>query len=138
MTQIAPAALAVLLAFSALPSAGQEKEAAKPEAPKSEAAKADAPKAGDKPAEGGDKEKDKKTETDHSITLGGKKIDFTATAGTLALKDAEGKTTADIFYIAYVKKGEAETSARPLTFSFNGGPGSSSVWLHMGLLGPGG
>lgn len=136
MTQIAPAALAVLLALSALPSAGQEKEAAKPEAAKSEAAKADAPKAGDKPAEGGDKEKDKKTETDHSITLGGKKIDFTATAGTLALKDAEGKTTADIFYIAYVKKGETETSARPLTFSFNGGPGSSSVWLHMGLLGP--
>ncbi|MCX6856846.1 MAG: hypothetical protein NTV80_18300, partial [Verrucomicrobia bacterium] len=52
-----------------------------------------------------DEKADKKSETEHSITLGGQKIDFTATAGTLALKDAEGKTTADIFYIAYIKKG---------------------------------
>jgi len=76
--------------------------------------------------------------THHRITLGGKEIDFTATAGTLALKDAEGKTTAEIFFIAYHKGGEGESpdTTRPLTFSFNGGPGSSSVWLHLGLLGP--
>jgi carboxypeptidase C (cathepsin A) len=79
---------------------------------------------------------DKKTETEHSLTLGGQKIDYTATAGTLALKDAEGKTTADIFFIAYTKKGITDAATRPLTFSFNGGPGSSSVWMHMGLLGP--
>ena len=83
-----------------------------------------------------EKKEDKKSETEHSITLGGQKIEFTATAGTLPLKDAEGKTTADIFYIAYVKKGAPDAAARPLTFSFNGGPGSSSVWMHMGLLGP--
>ena len=83
-----------------------------------------------------EKKEDKKSETEHSITLGGQKIEFTATAGTLPLKDAEGKTTADIFYIAYVRKGAPDAAARPLTFSFNGGPGSSSVWMHMGLLGP--
>ena len=76
--------------------------------------------------------------TEHSITINGQKIDYTATAGPLALKDAEGKTTAEIFYIAYTKKETDPTKAtqRPLTFSFNGGPGSSSVWLHLGLLGP--
>ena len=90
----------------------------------------------------GDKEKsekpaaDKKAVTDHSLVLNGEKIDYTATAGTLALKDAEGKTTADIFYIAYVKKPSGSAAQRPLTFSFNGGPGSSSVWMHLGLLGP--
>ncbi len=83
-----------------------------------------------------DEKADKQSETEHSITLGGQKIEFTAIAGTLPLKDAEGKTTADIFYIAYVKKGAPDAAARPLTFSFNGGPGSSSVWMHMGLLGP--
>lgn len=100
----------------------------------------DAPEAADSKAE------EKKTEakaptsktTEHSITLNGQKIDFTATAGLLPLQDAEGKTTAEIFHIAYVKKesGPNATARRPLTFSFNGGPGSSSVWLHMGLLGP--
>lgn len=90
----------------------------------------------DKKDEKKEEKADKKSDTEHSITLGGQKIEFTATAGTLALKDAEGKTTADIFYIAYTKKGTPDASARPLTFSFNGGPGSSSVWMHMGLLGP--
>jgi carboxypeptidase C (cathepsin A) len=108
---------------------------AKPETAKAEETKTeeqkDAPKEEKK-----DEKADKKTQTKHSITIAGRKIDFTATAGTLALKDAEGKTTADIFYIAYTKKGEANAAARPLTFSFNGGPGSSSVWMHLGLLGP--
>jgi len=83
-----------------------------------------------------EKPEDKTARTEHTLTLGGQKLDYTATAGTLALKDAEGKVTADIFYIAYTKKGVTDPAARPLTFSFNGGPGSSSVWLHMGLLGP--
>lgn len=76
--------------------------------------------------------------THHRITLGGQEIAYTATAGTLGLKDAEGKTTAEIFFIAYHKGGQGEPQdiTRPLTFSFNGGPGSSSVWLHLGLLGP--
>jgi len=79
---------------------------------------------------------ERKSVTEHSITLNGVKVDFTATAGTLSLKNAEDKTTADIFYVAYTKKGVTDAAKRPLTFSFNGGPGSSSVWMHLGLLGP--
>lgn len=123
----APAALfSVLVALSALPI--QAEEPAKP-APPAKEEKDSKEKKDDKPA-------DKKSETEHTLTLGDQKIDYTATAGTLALKDAEGKTTADIFFVAYSKKGVTDAATRPLTFSFNGGPGSSSVWMHMGLLGP--
>jgi carboxypeptidase C (cathepsin A) len=80
-----------------------------------------------------DDKPDRKVETKHSLTIGGVKVDYTATAGTLSLKDPEGKKTAEIFYIAYTKDNPAEAGKRPLTFSFNGGPGSSSVWMHMGL-----
>jgi carboxypeptidase C (cathepsin A) len=52
------------------------------------------------------------------------------------LRDEEDKPTASIFYIAYTREGVGDPSRRPLTFSFNGGPGSSSVWMHLGLLGP--
>jgi len=76
--------------------------------------------------------------TQHSITLGGQKINYTVTTGTILLKEEdveEGeKQKASIFYIAYTKT--PENPNRPVTFSFNGGPGSSSVWLHLGLLGP--
>ena len=74
--------------------------------------------------------------TSHSITLNGKKLNYTATAGHLLMYDDKGIEKAKIFYIAYVKDGVEQPSSRPVTFSFNGGPGSSSVWLHMGALGP--
>jgi carboxypeptidase C (cathepsin A) len=66
------------------------------------------------------------------------KITYRATTGTLVMKDEEGKPHATFFFVAYTRLGEATTnlSDRPITFSFNGGPGSSSVWLHLGLLGP--
>jgi carboxypeptidase C (cathepsin A) len=75
------------------------------------------------------------SKTSHSITLDGKKIEYEATAATIPLRDEEGKALANIFYIAYTKKDEDPTK-RPVTFCFNGGPGSSSVWLHMGAFGP--
>lgn len=106
--------------------ADKKEAAGKPEAGKEEKLK------GDKPED----KSEKKTSTDHSLVINGQKVDFTATAGMLSLKDGEGKVTADIFYIAYTKKGVADPASRPLTFSFNGGPGSSSVWMHLGLLGP--
>lgn len=81
-------------------------------------------------------EKPKLSATKHSFTLNGTKLDYIATAGTLPIKDAEGKTTADIFFIAYTKDDAGDVTQRPVTFSFNGGPGSSSVWMHLGLLGP--
>jgi carboxypeptidase C (cathepsin A) len=73
---------------------------------------------------------------EHSVRIGGRKIDYTATAGTILLKEEDGKAKASVFYIAYTRDGVSDLSQRPLTFSFNGGPGSSSVWLHLGLLGP--
>lgn len=74
-------------------------------------------------------------ETRHSVEIGGERVEYTARAGKLVLKDGKGEPTAEIFFIAYTREG-MEPEERPLTFSFNGGPGSSSVWLHMGVLGP--
>ena len=74
--------------------------------------------------------------THHSITVGGKPIAYDATAGTLTLRDYEGKPAASMFYVAYVVPGGAGDHSRPVTFFYNGGPGSASVWLHMGSFGP--
>jgi carboxypeptidase C (cathepsin A) len=74
--------------------------------------------------------------TQHRLVAGGKTIDYTATAGTLVIRDDEDKPIANIGYVAYTKRNGTEAGTRPLMFAFNGGPGSSSLWLHMGLLGP--
>jgi carboxypeptidase C (cathepsin A) len=74
--------------------------------------------------------------TQHTITVEGRKLDYTATAGNLLLKDEDGKAKASIFFVAYTKAGAGAPSDRPITFTFNGGPGSSSVWLHLGAFGP--
>ena len=78
----------------------------------------------------------KSNATQHSVTIDGQKIDYTATAGWLILKNQEGKPTARFGYTAYTKDGVSDLSRRPVMFAFNGGPGSSSIWLHMGVLGP--
>lgn len=83
--------------------------------------------------------KDTLVVTQHSVTIGGEAIKYTVTAGTLVLKEEsdrdkeyEGeKPKAQFFFIAYTKDGVENPAERPLTFSFNGGPGSSSVWLHL-------
>jgi carboxypeptidase C (cathepsin A) len=87
--------------------------------------------------------KDNLVESKHSVKIGGKEIKYTVTTGTMILKEevAEKETEvekprAQIFFIAYTKDGVRDKAKRPVTFSFNGGPGSSSVWLHMGVLGP--
>jgi carboxypeptidase C (cathepsin A) len=81
-----------------------------------------------------------RSDTQHTVTIQGKTLSYTATAGTLLLKQEdqeEGeKAKASVFYIAYTKNNVEDPGSRPVTFSFNGGPGSSSVWLHLGLLGP--
>jgi carboxypeptidase C (cathepsin A) len=79
---------------------------------------------------------EKTSVTQHSVVIDGVKIAYTATSGTLVLRNDEEKARAAIFYVAYTKKDVEDAGARPLTFSFNGGPGSSSVWLHLGVLGP--
>jgi carboxypeptidase C (cathepsin A) len=73
--------------------------------------------------------------TQHHLSVGGKSFDYTATAGTLIIRDDEDKPIASIGYVAYVRH-ETQGGVRPLMFAFNGGPGSSSLWLHMGVLGP--
>jgi len=103
-----------------------------------------------KPAETKDEKKDKSelkdnlVVTQHTITIDGQEIAYTVTTGTIVLKeeterekDYEGeKPKAQFFFVAYTKDGVENPAKRPLTFSFNGGPGSSSVWLHLGVLGP--
>lgn len=74
--------------------------------------------------------------TNHTIVNGGKTINFTATASETYLKNDKDEAVASIWSVAYTKNNLAESSTRPVTFIFNGGPGSASVWLHMGLFGP--
>lgn len=73
--------------------------------------------------------------THHQITIDGKTISYTATAGYMPMKDKDESVRAKIFYIAYTADNEV-ADKRPVTFVFNGGPGSSSIWLHMGAIGP--
>lgn len=74
-------------------------------------------------------------QTQHTGKFGGQTMAYTATAGTLALKSATGKPRANVFFAAYTKDGAAP-GTRPITFAYNGGPGSASVFVHMGLFGP--
>jgi carboxypeptidase C (cathepsin A) len=89
--------------------------------------------------------KDNLVESKHTLMIDGKEIKYTVTTGTMVMKEetrdrekeSEGeKAKAVFFFVAYTKDEVEDKSKRPLTFSFNGGPGSSSVWLHLGLLGP--
>jgi carboxypeptidase C (cathepsin A) len=128
----------VLASFSVL--VAEEKPATPPLVKAEDAKPEDKPKDDkskeDKSKDDKDSKKERKSVTKHSLTLKGAKLDYRATAGLMPLKDAEGKTTASIFFIAYTKDGVTDLTKRAVTFSFNGGPGSSSVWMHMGLLGP--
>jgi carboxypeptidase C (cathepsin A) len=73
--------------------------------------------------------------THHEITVDGKLLKYSATAGRLPIKRGDGKIEAQMFFVAYTLDGQ-DAAKRPLTFAFNGGPGSSTIWLHMGALGP--
>ncbi|MEQ1824811.1 MAG: peptidase S10 [Pirellula sp.] len=74
--------------------------------------------------------------TKHSVKINGTDVNYDATTGKLLLRDDTLKTKAEMFFIAYTRTGVANAESRPVTFCFNGGPGSSSVWLHLGMLGP--
>ncbi|MGA9544422.1 MAG: peptidase S10 [Candidatus Sulfotelmatobacter sp.] len=97
------------------------------------------------PLASSDKEKDKEEHYDmteappvathHQVTVDGKVLKYTATAGRLPIKRGDGRIEAEMFYVAYTLDGQ-DAAKRPLTFAFNGGPGSASIWLHMGALGP--
>jgi carboxypeptidase C (cathepsin A) len=122
--RIAPLPICLLLIVFSSPSAGAfpPPKAAKP-IPAAVPAKAKTPDG-------------KLSVTRHTVKIQGKPFDYVATAGTLPLKTEEGKVQAQVFFVAYTQSGEVDLSRRPVTFCFNGGPGSSSVWLHLGMLGP--
>jgi carboxypeptidase C (cathepsin A) len=94
-------------------------------------------KAGEKPAEAAaPPPKEESSVTDHTIKIGGQTIPYKATAATVLIKNDKDEPTALIYSTAYTRSDVKDMSQRPVTFLYNGGPGSSSVWLHMGSVGP--
>lgn len=91
---------------------------------------------------------DRLVQTRHTVTIDGHEVGYTVTTGVIVLKeetekkgDKEGefegeKPRASVFFVAYTREGVEDPASRPITFCFNGGPGSSSVWLHLGAFGP--
>jgi carboxypeptidase C (cathepsin A) len=165
MKRLFPASVAFILfvAFLAAVAFAQQAEAPKPPASKKQAAAQAAEKPAESAAKpeaaaeakaaihevSGDKDKEKEKDkeehfdvsevapvvTHHSISADGKVVKYTATAGRLPIKRPDGRIEAEMFYVAYTEDGQ-DAGRRPLTFAFNGGPGSASIWLHMGALGP--
>src|SRR5205085_10104465 len=126
MKQLVTGLLALSLCVSVF---AQEDDAPPPPprpAPPPAEKKADAPK---------EATKDQIVTTNHTITINGQPIAYTARAGTMIMKDDDGTPRASVFFVSYTKDG-ADPAKRPVTYTFNGGPGSSSVWLHMGAFGP--
>ncbi len=138
------AALVAALAVGAPAVAQRPPEA--PPAPRPEGQRADRPPetargAAEEP--GGRAERDrgrpaeeKLVTTHHRARIGGREIAYTATAGTMLLKHDDGKVRASIYFTAYTRDGGPDAGHRPITFAYNGGPGSASAWLHMGAFGP--
>src|SRR5688572_27324667 len=93
------------------------------------------PEAAEKEKKERDAARDQISTTSHSFRLGSETVRYTARTGTIVMKDEEGTPRANIFFVSYTRDG-IDPARRPVTFTFNGGPGSSSVWLHMGAFGP--
>jgi carboxypeptidase C (cathepsin A) len=79
---------------------------------------------------------EKFVETQHSVRIGGEDIRYTATPGQIVLRNEDGKPRANVFFVAYTRDGITDMRSRPVAFAYNGGPGSATIWLHMGTLGP--
>ena len=74
--------------------------------------------------------------TEHRARIGGVDVPYTATAGQLVLRRPDGKARANMFFVAYTRDDVTDKTTRPISFAYNGGPGSATIWLHMGVLGP--
>jgi carboxypeptidase C (cathepsin A) len=79
---------------------------------------------------------DHESVTKHSAMIAGQQIRYTAKAGNMVLRAEDGAPLGSVFYVAYFRDDVEDAAARPITFSFNGGPGSAAVWVHLGALGP--
>ncbi|HKW53023.1 MAG TPA: alpha/beta hydrolase [Stellaceae bacterium] len=123
----------LLLLFAALPLQAQEKPARQPRDAHEthDAAKASAPSPAPAPSL-----LPADAVTHHKLKLGNQEIAYTATAGTLPLRDDKGEKQADIFYVAFLRDGVADGAKRPITYAFNGGPGAAAAYLDIGALGP--
>ncbi len=75
-------------------------------------------------------------ESSHSIAVGGETVAYDAVVASTLLEDADGAPAAELFYTAYFRTNGRPSGERPLVFAYNGGPGSASFWLHMGIMGP--
>lgn len=80
--------------------------------------------------------KERTSVTKHTVRIGGQAVAYTATAGTLVLRDPLEKPIASVFYVLYTRDGVTDLASRPMVYSFNGGPGTASIWMHMGFTGP--
>ncbi|MBW8076808.1 MAG: peptidase S10, partial [Gallionella sp.] len=80
--------------------------------------------------------KERAVSTQHSVTIGGQTIHYTATAGTILLRNKANQPVGSMFYVAYTENGIRDPADRPVTVLYNGGPGASSDWIQMGGLGP--
>ena len=128
--------------------AAEEQKAPEAKTPSPEVTKSDAKKPLDgenqpqsKPEKESAADKDQQKQpaasiTHHTVTIADQEIAYTATADQLSIKTDQGEEKARIFFIAYRRESQEPSVQRPITFCFNGGPGSSSVWLHLGMLGP--
>ncbi|MFD0894944.1 peptidase S10 [Luteolibacter ambystomatis] len=139
-TRLALTALAALT-LTAINAEGQ-KEPAKAEKPdkveKAEKTDKEAPKETKEGKEGKDAKDSPPVTRSATVTIGGKPIPYEVTTAKIMLKEDEGKPRASVFHVTYTRTGlsDAERAKRPVMFAFNGGPGSSAVWLHLGMLGP--
>ena len=120
-----------ILAVSAV---GQERRSREPEAQSSPASTQAAKPASSEPKK--DSTEPPPVVTHHEIHVGGKTLRYTATTGMMPIRNTDGEIEANMFFMAYTLDGQNASEHRPLTFSFNGGPGSASVWLHLGAIGP--
>lgn len=74
--------------------------------------------------------------TTHSVQVAGQTVEYTATVGSIILRDGSEEPTGELFYTAYFRANVPDRVSRPVIFAYNGGPGSASFWLHMGIMGP--
>jgi carboxypeptidase C (cathepsin A) len=116
-------AAALLVGHGAILDANAQEREAKPGEKPPEAAAQPAPK-------------EESSVTEHTIKIGGQTIPYKATAATILLKNEKDEATALIYYTAYTRSDVKDLSQRPVSFLYNGGPGSSSIWLHMGSFSP--